>query len=271
MSVPDALRAFAEDPDAYVREVPSVAPHTLTPKFVVAFSPSPLQSVTCRVRTTVADLDATIEEVRALLRERGVKANVWHVGPSSQPHDLAPLLRARSFVPASHAPYEPTMTLMALVRPPRPNPNAAVEVRMARTLEEYVAGLEVMLGAFNASVEEGAAWRAAAPTLWETQDGDDRFTHVAFLDGRLVGAGFSVGGATGILMGGGGVLPLVRGRGVYRALLAARWAEAERLGKQGLVIQAGAMSRPILERCGFEVVGELHLFDDVVYKSSAGA
>ena len=63
-------------------------------------------------------------------------------------------------------------------------------------------------------------------------------------------------------MGGLGVLPCARGQGAYRAILAARWAEVERLGKEGLVIHAGMMSRPILERCGFEVVGQLELFLD---------
>ena len=266
MAASESLKAFAEDPDASVREIPAVAPHVLTPRFVLALSPSPLQSVTCRVRTTADELDATIAEVRALLRERGVKGNVWHVGPSSGPEDLASLLRARGFVPATHAPFEARLTLMALVEPPRSNPDGAVEARMARTFEEYRSGLEVMLEAFNESDEDRAAWRAAAPTLWETQDGDDRFTHVAFLDGKPVGAGFSVGGSTGILMGGAGVLPAARGRGVYRALLAARWSEVERLRKEGLVIQAGSMSRPILARCGFQVIGGTQLLDDVAHK-----
>lgn len=268
MAVSDALKAFAEDPDAYIREIPSVAPHLVSPRFMLALSPSPLQSATSRVRTTAAELDATIAEVRALLRERGVKANVWHVGPTSEPGDLASLLAARGFVPARHAPYEPALTLMALVEPPGSNSNAGVEARMARTFEEYLAGLEVLMEAFNESEEDRAAWRAAAPTLWETQDGQDRFTHIAFLDGKPVGAGFSVGGSTGFLMGGAGVLPSARGRGVYRALLAARWSEVQRLGKEGLVIQAGSMSRPILQRCGFQIVGETRLMDDVIYKNS---
>jgi GNAT superfamily N-acetyltransferase len=266
MTVSDSLRAFAEDPDAFVREIPSVAPHVVTPRFVLAFSPSPSQSVTCRVRTTAAELDATIAEARALLRARGVTGNVWHVGPSARPDGLGALLRDRGFVPARHAPLEPSMTLMALTEPPPASRGSGIEVRIARTFDEYLSGLEVMLEAFNTPEPDRTAWRAAAPALWETQDGDDRLTHVAFLDGRPVGAGFSAGGSTGFLMGGAGVLPAARGRGVYRALLAARWAEVERVGKEGLVIQAGAMARPILARCGFQVVGELELLDDVALR-----
>jgi GNAT superfamily N-acetyltransferase len=262
MTVSDALKTFAEEPDAYITEVPSVAAHVRTTRYVLAMSPSPLQSVTCRVRTTAAELDATIAEVREQLRERQVRCNVWHVGPSSRPADLATLLRARGFVPAVQPPYEPTMTIMALVEPPKSKPDSGVEARLARTFEDYLAGLDAVLDAFDGSEEERAAWRAAAPRLWETQDGNDRFTHVAFVDGKAVGAGFSACGSTGILMGGAGVRPAARHRGVYRAILAARWAEVERLRKEGLVIHAGAMSRPILERCGFQVVGKLEMLAD---------
>ena len=45
-----------------------------------------------------------------------------------------------------------------------------------------------------------------------------------------------------------------RGRGAYRALVAARWETAVELGTPALAIQAGAMSRPVLERCGFQAL-----------------
>jgi predicted GNAT family N-acyltransferase len=49
-------------------------------------------------------------------------------------------------------------------------------------------------------------------------------------------------------------LPSARGRGAYRALIAARWDEAVARGTPALAVQAQETSRPILERCGFEVV-----------------
>jgi hypothetical protein len=58
------------------------------------------------------------------------------------------------------------------------------------------------------------------------------------------------------------VLEGMRGRGAYRALLAARWIEAVGLGKPALVIQAGAMSRPILERSGFESLCRIDMLED---------
>lgn len=51
---------------------------------------------------------------------------------------------------------------------------------------------------------------------------------------------------------GGGTVPAWRGRGVYRALVAARAAEARRRGHRYLTVDAQETSRPILERLGFQ-------------------
>jgi len=53
-----------------------------------------------------------------------------------------------------------------------------------------------------------------------------------------------------------------RGRGIYRALVRARWEEAVRRGTPALIIGAGSMSQPIVERIGFRAVAEQHLLLD---------
>jgi GNAT superfamily N-acetyltransferase len=53
---------------------------------------------------------------------------------------------------------------------------------------------------------------------------------------------------------GGSTLPELRHRGLYTALLAARIDEARRRGFAYLTVDAGAMSRPILEKRGFRVL-----------------
>jgi GNAT superfamily N-acetyltransferase len=50
---------------------------------------------------------------------------------------------------------------------------------------------------------------------------------------------------------GGGTVPAHQGRGVYRALVAARAAEARRRGHRYITVDARETSRPILERLGF--------------------
>jgi hypothetical protein len=47
----------------------------------------------------------------------------------------------------------------------------------------------------------------------------------------------------------------MRGRGVYRALVRARWDAAVAHDTHALTVTAGRMSRPILERLGFVTVG----------------
>jgi len=60
----------------------------------------------------------------------------------------------------------------------------------------------------------------------------------------------------------GGVLAEARGRGAYRALVRARWDDAVAARQPALVVHAGAMSRPILERLGFHAVAEQEVLLD---------
>jgi hypothetical protein len=53
---------------------------------------------------------------------------------------------------------------------------------------------------------------------------------------------------------GGGTIPQFRGRGLYRAVVAARASDATAAGARYLIVDALPTSRPILERLGFERV-----------------
>ena len=53
-----------------------------------------------------------------------------------------------------------------------------------------------------------------------------------------------------------------RGHGVYRALIAKRWELAVERGTPALTVQAGRMSRPILERVGFQFVAPVKIYAD---------
>jgi hypothetical protein len=66
----------------------------------------------------------------------------------------------------------------------------------------------------------------------------------------------------GALLVGGATMPEERGRGAYTALVRARWDAAAEAGTPALVVQAGAMSRPILERLGFRAVSEMRILLD---------
>jgi GNAT superfamily N-acetyltransferase len=263
-TLPPALRELAEEPDYLVTDVPPPTRRIITPRFTLTLSPSPTQSTTSRIRTTVDELDATLDEVRHVVREAGFVRNVWHVGPSCRPDGLERLLFERGFVPAVRPPYESISTAMALATPPAISPASdGLEVRLVRNVDEYREAIRIAMEAFNEPPEDAAAWYEAVPSLWAAHDGVNRYTHLAFLDGRPVGFGFAAAARGGVLLGGSGVLASARGRGVYRALVGARWDEARRLGHQGVVIHAGSMSRPVLERCGFEAVCKVAACEDM--------
>jgi GNAT superfamily N-acetyltransferase len=57
---------------------------------------------------------------------------------------------------------------------------------------------------------------------------------------------------------GGSTLSECRGRGLYTALLSARAREARERGARYLTVDASTMSRPILEKFGFEVIAVAH-------------
>jgi ribosomal protein S18 acetylase RimI-like enzyme len=82
--------------------------------------------------------------------------------------------------------------------------------------------------------------------------GDGMELWVAEQNGRIIGAGRlePVAGSQFAGLWGGAVRPECRGRGIYRALTAARATSARRMGKTLIHSDSTEDSRPILERCG---------------------
>ncbi len=262
MSAMDAeVRRFAEEPNSELSEPLPPEARVQTPQFCLGMAGSRTQSTVSRVRTTEARLDETIAAVRAMLRERGYTGVTWFVGPSCEPHGLTELLLSRGFLRATEPPFEPQAEAMALVQTPPPPPDG-VEARLCRDYDEYLEALRIAMVTFEVPEEGVAGWMAAAPALWPQQDGINRMTLIAHIDGRPAGFGFAAGGPRGLLMCGSGVLAEARGRGAYRALVAARWKIAVGLNTPALVIHAGAMSLPVVERCGFERVCRIEVLVD---------
>jgi GNAT superfamily N-acetyltransferase len=85
-------------------------------------------------------------------------------------------------------------------------------------------------------------------------DPTDLSVYLAYVDDRAVASGlirFPKKSAFASLWG-GQTVPALRGRGLYTALLAARVREARDRGARYLSVDARSMSRPILERRGFQ-------------------
>ena len=214
-----------------------------------------------RQRLHANEIDATLEEVRSLLRERGRDRTQWEVGSSAEPPDLVDRLLERGLI-RDKDPY--AVALVLTHEPPAPPPE--LTARRVATFEEYAAANAVQWEAFDMPEDEVEEARALLPKLWrETVN----VTHAVWLDGEIVSAGTAAATEHGLLLYGGATLPRARGRGAYRALLHARWEDALANGTPALITQGGSMSRPILERLGFERVGEVHMLLDEFGKGDA--
>ncbi len=218
-------------------------------------SAHPSWNVAQRLRLTPETIDSTLEEVHALLRERGRSACTWEIGSSATPPDLAEQLRARGLVD-DHDPY---VVGMVLGTPP-PAPPEDIEAREARDFEEFKAANRVAEEAFGGEV--GMDDEQVRARYEEKLATGGWKTFVALIEGEIVASASSTYLDGAVTLNGGAVLPHARGRGAYRALVAARWADAVERGTPALVTQAGAMSKPILERLGFRQVAEITILLD---------
>lgn len=207
-----------------------------------------------RQRIGADDVDAVLEEVRSLLRERGRYRTQWEVGSAAEPEDLVEQLLARGLVKDR----DPYAVALVLTNAP-PAPPSGLVARRVETFDEYAAACAVQWSAFEMPEEDIAEARSRLAEGWPDPV---NLRHAVWLDGELVSTGTASPTEHGLLLYGGATAAHARGRGAYRALLAARWDEAVSLGTPALITQGGAMSRPILERLGFERVGEVHTLVD---------
>ena len=216
----------------------------------------PSWNVVQRLRLTAESLDTTIEEVHAILRERGRDACSWEIGNSATPADLVERLCARGLVDDD----DPDVIGMLLTQPP-PLAPVGIEARQVRDFGEFAAASRVANVAFGMPADAGdeAGERSRYDEgvelgYWKT--------FVAVLDGEIVASANSTYLDGAVTLNGGAVLPEARGRGAYRALVSARWEDAVARGTPALVTQAGCMSAPILERLGFREVARIKILLD---------
>lgn len=263
--IPENVRRFAEDPGSW-GEIPAESALTriLTDRYCLIRGPVPTFTSVSRLRLDPECLAEVIAEVRERVTKAGHREAMWWIGPSATPNDLVDRLRAHGLVPDERPGSEPHSTSMVLTDEPPAAP-ADVVARRVRTFEEFFRAGRIADVAFGASEADAKAYEAIAEESFaREQAGHSPRTYLAFVDGEPVGTGRALFAADcpAVLMIGGGVLAGARGRGVYRALARARWDDAVAAGTPALCVHAGAMSRPILERLGFQAVAEQEIFLD---------
>jgi ribosomal protein S18 acetylase RimI-like enzyme len=188
-----------------------------------------------------ADALEAVRREATFFRTTGVQWKVWgHDGPAN----LAGALAAAGF--EEEGP-ETFLVLDTDAVSPAFEAPAGIEVREVKDsagAADLVAVGEAAFGRDEPWRLEQLIGRLGDPTqaLFVAYDGG-----VPVSSGRLeLAPGKAFAGLYG-----GGTRPDYQGRGVYRALVAARAAEARRRGHRYLTVDARETSRPILERIGF--------------------
>jgi hypothetical protein len=209
----------------------------------------PHWNVAQRLRLESGEVEEVRAELHGLLRQRGRTGLTWEIGTHATPGDLTERLLALGLADDEPAPLA---VGMVLTEPPAAPP-PAVEVRRAETPAERLAAETIAAVAFGGPVP------AEPPP---PSDDPNNVVYLAFVGGQPVARASGSFGEHAVSLFGGSTLPEARGHGAYRALVAARWADAVARGTPVLVTQASPMSRPILARLGFREVCEIRILLD---------
>jgi GNAT superfamily N-acetyltransferase len=204
----------------------------------------PAWNVAQRFRLRADEVEAVREEIHGHVRAKGRTSCSWEVGTNATPADLVERLHALGLEDHELA------IGMVLTEPPAQSATG-VEVRRADTPDELLAAARIAALAFG----------GPEPTQAPPPD-PHNVAYLAYIDGEPVARASASFSEHGVTLFGGATLPEARGRGAYRALVAARWDDAVARGTPALVTQAGAMSRPILARLGFREVCEIRILVD---------
>jgi GNAT superfamily N-acetyltransferase len=207
----------------------------------------PHWNVAQRFRLAADEVEDARAEIHTLLRERGRPGCTWEIGSNATPPDLVERLYALGLVDDQPDPYAVGMVLTEAP----PGDSRGIEIRTAETDDDRLVGARIAAVAFG----------GPAPDVPPEPD-PNNVMYLAYVDGEPVARASASFSEHGVTLFGGSTLPEARGRGAYRALVAARWDDAVQRGTPVLVTQAGAMSRPILARLGFREVCEIRILLD---------
>ena len=221
---------------------------------VVRFTrPAPGMSTVLYSDLNEANADAEIEEQIAFFTANQLPFS-WKMYAYDSPPDLLSRLQAHDFTP------DPPDALMALDLAEVPADllkPAAVDVRQIDRdqLAVVVTVLQQVWGGNFAWIHARHGAHLAVP--------DYLSIYVAYVADAPACAGWTYfhPGSQFASLWGGSTIPTMRNRGLYTAVLSARLQEAIRRGRRYLVVDAGSLSRPIVERHGFVHLTDIHACD----------
>jgi GNAT superfamily N-acetyltransferase len=228
----------------------------------ICFHTYPIAQVVEPTSVGPTDVDDAVAEARELVRAEGKDRLVWWVEPAYE--WLGPELEQRGLVHGETPGFEAVENAMAIVEPPMGNKPEGVTIGLVETIDDLAASDHVSLEAFGMGPEASREMdddRVKRYAEYTTADNPAR-QFIAWLDGEVVGTAAAVLGNYGVNLFAAGVLPDARGRGVYRAMIRARWDLAVERGTPALTVQAGQLSRPVLESAGFSFIAAARMYVD---------
>jgi GNAT superfamily N-acetyltransferase len=255
--------SVAEDADAYLSPSRMVEREVRTDAVLLhGRDGGAWSNLATRIRFDEATLEPRVGATRRWFADRDVGEFRWLIGPSATPRGVAALLLERG---ASLDEDVRELTAMVLDREPPAVPG--VEVRRVTTFADYLRMEEIREAVFGSRDIDDDERRAR----WSEFEAAGSLAYLAQVDETPVTFGIMNRTEAGpMLLAGGVTLPEYRGHGAYRALVRARWDEAQRVGTPALVTQAQAASRPILERLGFRATGVIKVLVDRLSGASPG-
>lgn len=200
------------------------------------------------VGVTGPELDRLIARQRDYFAARGQGVE-WKTRAHDLPTDLPERLVAAGFVA-----QEPSTVLIGFAEEIAADPVLpdGVVLRQVTAPEDLrrIADQQTEVWGFDCS------WVADMLQSWLSSDPDQLTILVAEAGGRFACTAWAVyhTGSEFVALLGGTTLPEWRGRGLYRALLAARAQASADRGYRLLHVDASRDSAPILRRCGFHEI-----------------
>jgi hypothetical protein len=244
-----ALLALYDQEQRIAIEYPEARKEVL-PNLVRFVRPAPGMNFVEYSRLDAAEVDTVIREQVAYFAPMDQPFE-WSVCDHDIPPDLKQRLAAHGFAPDD--PDDPDMVMVLDLReaPAELLAPVAVDIRpitMRDQLDIVISLEERIWGGDFGWMRQRIGDHLAIPGYLSM--------YVAYVDETPACVGWTYFHPNSQFAGlwGGSTLPEYRKRGLYTAVLATRVQEAVRRGYRFLTINAGKMSRPIVERHGFQLL-----------------
>jgi Acetyltransferase (GNAT) family len=206
-------------------------------------------------RIEESEVEHVVDSVRRLHRAEQRERALWFVPEAASPAGLAQRLLTLGMRPNDFPGADARSAQMVCLAAPPPGPPGVV-ARPAATFDEFLQARLVLADSIGLDEATRETVMREAEHYWPFQSQPGAVdTFVALVDGEVVAYGGARFGRSAVYLAGGGTRPEHRGRGAYGALVRARWDAAVERGTPLLTVGAGEMSRPILERLDFSIVG----------------